>query len=490
MSDPRLLPAGMRNNNPGNIKFIPNLPYAGIVGPSVNTDQGDPQAVFSTPEAGMNAMMTLAMRKYTGGKVTANDLIAGQGGWTPGHTVAAANVARGMGLRPDQDLNLTDPNQRFLFARALMQQEHGTASAQYPDELVWRAASGPFPVQQAALPVQQRSLGAMMSGRAPSGADLKNLSPKARSLMDALMAGQFREGAPGVNVVSGYRDPQRNARAGGAGGSQHLHGNAIDIDVKGWSDAEKQKLLQAAVARGARGVGLYPSGNSIHLDVRDTPALWGGNPNAPYAGHGADLAPTWARGVMQTLLANGGGVQGATQTAYPTPQKTYTAPAQTQPVQAQPSVTAYATPDRTYTAPPEATGMAAAPAPVVVAAPDMLSGGGLGAAFAQAMGSFMAAQGATAQQAQVVEQQQAQQARTRNRATAQQALSEIDTTGAALPRQLALSGNPALSGTEPTGPDTQDELGSILAPQGPTGMGELPVFDPQRGVGARFRFIG
>lgn len=136
------LPAGMRNNNPGNIKFVPGLPYAGLVGPSVNTDQGDPQAVFDTPEHGMAALYQLALKKYEGGKRSADDLIAGQGGWTPGNMVAAGNVARYGGFDPHGDLQLTNPEMAAHFVRGLMQQEHGDASKLYTDAMIQSAITG------------------------------------------------------------------------------------------------------------------------------------------------------------------------------------------------------------------------------------------------------------------------------------------------------------------------------------------------------------
>ena len=133
--DPNL-PAGMRNNNPGNIKYVGQAGTS----PSVNKDQGDPQAVYASADEGMAAMFTLALKKYDGGKTTANSLIAGQNGWTPGNTAAAANVARAMGLSPDDNLNLRDPAKLKEFARALMQQEHGKASRAYGDDMVSRIA--------------------------------------------------------------------------------------------------------------------------------------------------------------------------------------------------------------------------------------------------------------------------------------------------------------------------------------------------------------
>ena len=133
------LPAGMRNNNPGNIIWA-NQKNA--LGPSVNRDNNgaNAQAVYATPEEGMAAMFTLALKKYGGGKTTADSLIAGNGGWTPGNHAAAANVAKTMGIAPDANLNLRDPAMLQKFARALMLQEHGNASKKYSDEMVARVA--------------------------------------------------------------------------------------------------------------------------------------------------------------------------------------------------------------------------------------------------------------------------------------------------------------------------------------------------------------
>lgn len=144
LSDPSkraTLPAGMRNNNPGNIKFV-GQKVPGIVGPSVNTDQGDPQAVFATPEAGMNAMFQLAKRKYDGGKRTTNDLIAGNMGWTPGNYDAAANVARSMGIKPTDDINMNDPQMAAKFLRGLIIQEHGKSGALYPEQMILSSIGG------------------------------------------------------------------------------------------------------------------------------------------------------------------------------------------------------------------------------------------------------------------------------------------------------------------------------------------------------------
>ena len=137
-TDPKL-PAGMRNNNPGNIIWA-NQKDA--LGPSVNRDNGGttPQAVFATPEQGAAAMYQLALRKYDAGKTTPNDIIASQGGWTPGNKAAAANIARIMGIGADDNLNLRDPVMLKKFARALITQEHGTAGSGYSDQMLGSVA--------------------------------------------------------------------------------------------------------------------------------------------------------------------------------------------------------------------------------------------------------------------------------------------------------------------------------------------------------------
>jgi len=131
------LPAGMRNNNPANIKWAKQ---GDALGPSKNKDQGDSQAVYASPEEGVAAMYKLALKKFDGGKVTANQLIAGNGGWTPGNTAAAKNVAASMGLGPDDNMNLRDPAQLRLFARSLITQEQGAPGKQYSDQMLAQVA--------------------------------------------------------------------------------------------------------------------------------------------------------------------------------------------------------------------------------------------------------------------------------------------------------------------------------------------------------------
>lgn len=96
-----------------------------------------------------------------------------------------------------------------------------------------------------------------------------------------------------VPIVSGYRDPERNARAGGARKSEHMHGNALDLDVSKMSTEDRVRLIQTASSLGFTGIGVYA--NSIHLDIGSRRA-WG-------ASHHSDSVPSWARDVIEAHLA-------------------------------------------------------------------------------------------------------------------------------------------------------------------------------------------
>ncbi|ESY02741.1 transglycosylase SLT domain-containing protein [Mesorhizobium sp. LNJC405B00] len=96
-----------------------------------------------------------------------------------------------------------------------------------------------------------------------------------------------------VPIVSGFRDPERNARAGGARKSEHMHGNALDLDVSKLSPDERVRLIQTASSMGFTGIGVYA--NSLHLDIGSRRA-WG-------ASHHSDSVPTWARDAIAAHMA-------------------------------------------------------------------------------------------------------------------------------------------------------------------------------------------
>lgn len=132
------------------------------------------------------------------------------------------------------------------------------------------------------------------------GTDIDGLSEPAQRMLQGIQQAGV---VPILSLSSGRRSQEGNRKAGGAKGSQHLHGNAVDISLVGMTDDEKAAVLEAAIANGARGVGIYKSGRSLHVDTRETPTLWGSGDGDAYAGHGVDKAPAWAQPVLTKLMA-------------------------------------------------------------------------------------------------------------------------------------------------------------------------------------------
>lgn len=74
-----------------------------------------------------------------------------------------------------------------------------------------------------------------------------------------------------VNVSSGHRCPAWNKRVGGASNSQHLHGRAADISVKGIYPKAVYLWIKSAYPDVS--LGLYKG--FVHIDTRTSgPAYW------------------------------------------------------------------------------------------------------------------------------------------------------------------------------------------------------------------------
>lgn len=131
----------------------------------------------------------------------------------------------------------------------------------------------------------QRALEADRAAAAPGrAAAMPGIDIEAAAALDRLEADLGRP----LNINSGYRDPARNARVGGARGSQHTHGRAFDVDVRDLSTEERRDLIVRARAAGFRGVGVYD--NSLHFDVGGERA-WGPS-------YRRDSVPDWALDVV------------------------------------------------------------------------------------------------------------------------------------------------------------------------------------------------
>jgi hypothetical protein len=93
-----------------------------------------------------------------------------------------------------------------------------------------------------------------------------------------------------VKINSGHRSEAENKAAGGAEESQHLGGNAMDIDVSGMKISERVELIKALSNAGITGIGV--GANIIHADLGGRRA-WG---YATSAGGGE--VPAWAKPVI------------------------------------------------------------------------------------------------------------------------------------------------------------------------------------------------
>lgn len=130
-------------------------------------------------------------------------------------------------------------------------------------------------------------------GRAP---DLGNLRPEVQQGVAALQQAWGRK----LPIVSGFRGAARNAKAGGAKKSQHLHGNAVDIDVSDLSQDQKIALIRLASQQGFTGIGVYGK-NSLHLDYGGRRA-WGPT-------YHKESIPGWAKGVIAEHMGRGGTIR-------------------------------------------------------------------------------------------------------------------------------------------------------------------------------------
>jgi hypothetical protein len=92
-----------------------------------------------------------------------------------------------------------------------------------------------------------------------------------------------------VPVISGFRDPDRNAQAGGAQRSQHIDRRALDLDVSKLSKEERVRFIEMASAMGFTGIGVYK--NTVHLDTGPRRS-WGPD-------HSSGSVPAWAADAIE-----------------------------------------------------------------------------------------------------------------------------------------------------------------------------------------------
>jgi uncharacterized protein YcbK (DUF882 family) len=90
-----------------------------------------------------------------------------------------------------------------------------------------------------------------------------------------------------IEIVSGYRHVSRHTDR-----SNHTRGRAVDMRVEGVGNRRLFDLLRRSFTD--IGVGYYPNGTFVHLDVRDRATIW-----VDYSG--ADQTPCYSRTPVEDL---------------------------------------------------------------------------------------------------------------------------------------------------------------------------------------------
>lgn len=265
------LPLGMRvSNNPGNIKFsgsaFQRREFQGLVGPSSAKDQGDPQAEFANPLAGMTAAVKLARLKQSEhGLDTVGKLIADKRqGWTPGYAEAASNIAKTMGVGVNDRIDLSDDDTARRFMRALITQEHGEAGKLYSDDLI---ANGV---------------------RLASGAAGASAAPDHETI-----SARYKQ-ATGQDLPVSLLQPSPDAQSPGRGGAARRAPAAtasVTVDLKGLSEEQRHVAMQSVASAGFNTFSL--DGDTLRADKGRKPE-W----------QSKTAVPQWAQDTMNRLVTS------------------------------------------------------------------------------------------------------------------------------------------------------------------------------------------
>lgn len=80
-----------------------------------------------------------------------------------------------------------------------------------------------------------------------------------------------------ITITSAYRSPEYNRQVGGATNSMHIRGLALDVVQSGRTNEDRARFVEAAVARGIQGIGIYNTFTHIDLGSK---RCWGPNGSA------------------------------------------------------------------------------------------------------------------------------------------------------------------------------------------------------------------
>ena len=105
-----------------------------------------------------------------------------------------------------------------------------------------------------------------------AGVTLTGTSPKVLGIVEKIAFDLGKQ----LTINSAYRSAESNRRCGGASGSKHLEGLALDVRTVGYTNSEKVEYVRLAIKHGALAFGFY--NRFIHFDIHSK-RNWGSIPS-------------------------------------------------------------------------------------------------------------------------------------------------------------------------------------------------------------------
>lgn len=284
------LPVSIRNNNMGAVSITGPIrtswaaSQAGFIGTSPRPkSEGGYYAKYTTPEHGVAASSKLLERYGASGINTPKAIVEKWSTDKSAHKAYSATLTKylkdaGLDADGNTQLNLFDANVRIAVLKAQSAHESGVGEPSYKDEVFERGVNYRFEGTAGDL--------SAIHTASDRGYD-PNVEDVSENLKTALISTQTAFGQA-LPVVSGFRDAKRNAKAGGARHSQHVHGNAVDISVRDMPIEDRIRLIKLASENGFTGIGVYD--DSLHFDLGKR-RYWGPS-------HRSKSLPEWARTVI------------------------------------------------------------------------------------------------------------------------------------------------------------------------------------------------
>lgn len=103
---------------------------------------------------------------------------------------------------------------------------------------------------------------------AVSGGDIAGLDPRFSTAAEYFLTNNLTpEERSKISLTSGYRNPERNAAAGGVKNSFHLTGQALDADLSHLSPERREEVVATARANGFNDALYHDVGSGYHLHL-------------------------------------------------------------------------------------------------------------------------------------------------------------------------------------------------------------------------------